>query len=69
MADATAAALATYDDKQLACALAFMTRINQAATSAIAVLRETPPPAGTSSPTFPSSPDLVGRPMNTHARR
>lgn len=45
MAEATAAALATYDDEQLAFALAFMTRINEAATSAMAVLRETPPPA------------------------
>jgi DNA-binding MarR family transcriptional regulator len=45
MADATAAALATYDDEQLVFALAFMTRINEAATSAMAVLRETPPAA------------------------
>lgn len=45
MAEATAAALATYDDAQLAFALAFMTRMNEAATEAMAVLRaktETP---------------------------
>ncbi len=40
MAEATAAVLATYDEAQLAFALEFMTRLNEAAVRAIAVLRD-----------------------------